>query len=115
MNIKNKLVTILLLYFITPNYATADELYLKNSDRITGQVIELSTTHCTFKTDYQATLHIKRSDIVRLNITPPVASDDTASLLWTFRKINSLVVPNIFRRVYKRQNMIIVRPHPGPL
>ncbi|MCP4702356.1 MAG: transporter [Gammaproteobacteria bacterium] len=56
------------------NYATADELHLKNGDRITGQVLELSTTRCLFKTDYQATLHINRSDIVRLNIIQ--AGDD---------------------------------------
>jgi hypothetical protein len=79
MNTKNKrCVAALLLYFITHNYATADELYLKNGDRITGQVIELSTTHCTFKTNYQARLHIKRSNISRLNITQPVTSDDPA-------------------------------------
>jgi hypothetical protein len=76
MNTKYYIVAVFFSIFIH-NYATADELYLKNGDRITGQVIELSTTHCTFKTEHQATLHIKRSDISRLNITQAVASDDT--------------------------------------
>jgi hypothetical protein len=79
MQIKNKAcIAAFFLYLLAPSYVTADELYLKNGDRITGQVIELSTTHCTFKTNYQATLHIKRSNILRLNIIQPVASEDTA-------------------------------------
>jgi hypothetical protein len=77
MNTKYYIVAIFFFIFIH-SYAIADELYLKNGDRITGQVLELSTTHCIFKTDYQATLHFRRSDIVRLDITQPVAGDDTA-------------------------------------
>ncbi|MCI5162196.1 MAG: transporter [Candidatus Electrothrix sp. AX5] len=65
--------------FIIINSAIADELYLSNGDRITGQVIELSQTDCTIKTDYQATpLRIKRSKIVRLNVLQPAAESSVS-------------------------------------
>jgi hypothetical protein len=76
MNTKNKCkccIVVLFTFFIVQS-ASSDEMHLSNGDRITGQVLELSSTHCTVKTDYQATpLKIKRSEIVRLSMIQPDA------------------------------------------
>ena len=83
MNVKNKYqcgIAVLSVLF-TINSSIADELYLNNGDRITGKIIELSQTDCAIKTDYQATLlHIKRSEIVRLNMTQPATTESSVSL-----------------------------------
>ncbi len=62
---------IILTYLILSSDTIADELHLRNGDRITGRVIELSPTHCVFESNYQAILHLKRNEIVHLNITQP--------------------------------------------
>jgi len=62
------------IFFWSPNFGIADELYLKNGDHISGQLISLSPTLCTFQTIYQTTPHlIKRNHISRFKITEPVA------------------------------------------
>jgi len=77
MNTKNQYYIILFISILVNSYATADELYLNNGDRFTGQLIEISATHCTFKINSQSTLHIKRSDISRLNVIQSVANKDS--------------------------------------
>jgi hypothetical protein len=63
-------IVIFLLFF--PYNTFADEIHLKNGDRISGQFINLSPTLCTFVTPYQATLHINRQQISQFHITHPV-------------------------------------------
>jgi hypothetical protein len=55
--------------------ALADELLLRNGDKITGTLLSLSPTLCTFTTDWQKTLQIKPGDIAQLSTTQPVAID----------------------------------------
>lgn len=79
VNIKGKASTVFLIcYTFICTTATADELHLKNGDRITGKIIELSPTDCIFKTNYHANLQVKRSDIMHLKMLQP--DTDTAPL-----------------------------------
>lgn len=61
----------IVLLFLSFN-VIADEISLKNGDRISGQLIKLSPTTCIFATSYQATLRIKRQHLLRLNTIQPV-------------------------------------------
>jgi hypothetical protein len=76
MILKQVIITIL-TYLVISSYTIADELHLHNGDQITGRVIELSPTYCVFESHYQAILHIKRSDIVYLSVTPSSKHDIT--------------------------------------
>ncbi|NJL59321.1 MAG: hypothetical protein HC887_06420 [Desulfobacteraceae bacterium] len=67
-----KIKWLLIFLLFSGNIAIADELRLRNGDRITGQLLELSDTLCIFQTAYQAKLHINRSDILHLNTSQPV-------------------------------------------
>lgn len=61
----------LLVFFLSHNIF-ADEIHLNNGDRISGHFIHLSPRICTFATPYQATLDMKRSQILRLRVVQPV-------------------------------------------
>jgi hypothetical protein len=64
---------VFLIFHLFPVYnALADEIHLKNKDRISGQLINLSPTLCTFATPYQAILQIKRDQLLRLHTIQPV-------------------------------------------
>lgn len=58
--------------------AVADEICLKNGDRISGRLVSLSASQCEFETPYQATLRVDRSSIVRLQTSEPVVVDLTS-------------------------------------
>ncbi|MCP4696669.1 MAG: hypothetical protein GY862_07455 [Gammaproteobacteria bacterium] len=56
------------------HYAAADGVQLRNGDRISGRLVNLSATHCIFKTPYQeAALRIKTGNILHLETSRPVA------------------------------------------
>jgi hypothetical protein len=57
----------LLFSFIPPN-VVADSLYLQNGDHLSGELLNLSPTLCTFKSPYQTNIsQIKRKHILRLS------------------------------------------------
>lgn len=55
-----------------PALASADELHLKNGDRITGRLVSLTPDLCVFETPYAATLRVEPVNVSRLTTTEPV-------------------------------------------
>lgn len=63
-----KSIGILFFFLFLSHSIIADEIRFKNGDRISGQLINLSPTHCTFATPYQAILNIPRKQLLGLHI-----------------------------------------------
>jgi putative salt-induced outer membrane protein YdiY len=75
------LFTVLLLFFIC-GQAAADEVWLKNGDRLTGKVVSLEAGTLTFKTSYAGDLSIKWEEVANLKTDESikvVLSDETAA------------------------------------
>ena len=71
-----------LLVFLTCGSAYADEVWLKNGDRLTGKVVSLDGGTLTFKTSYAGDLSIKWEEVANLKTDEPgkvVLSDETAA------------------------------------
>lgn len=73
MNCYLKFFGILTLLLFFSHHLLADEIHLKNGDRMSGQLHNLSSTLCTFATSYQAILHLKPEQILWLHTSVPVA------------------------------------------
>lgn len=73
MNYPKFLPTTLFILLLLAPLVRADEIHLKNGDHLRGTLLTLSPTVCEFDTPYQATLHIKRQELLQLQITHPVA------------------------------------------
>lgn len=63
-------MVLLSLYWVGAGYA--DEIRMRNGDRISGEVITLKDDAVTFKTSYAGTLTIKWDEIEKLNTDAPV-------------------------------------------
>lgn len=57
---KDKIYIILSLFFIFQIYVYAEEIHLKNGDRVSGEIIEQSDENLSVKTDAMGTILIKR-------------------------------------------------------
>ncbi len=72
------LCTILLISFA--GKAVADEVYLKNGDRITGQLISMEEGKLVFETSYAGEIHIEWAELSEIKTDVPVTvilSDET--------------------------------------
>lgn len=67
------LMSLVFLAALADNTAAADEVYLKNGDRISGRLISFTPTLFTFETEYAATLRIEPGKVARVRTTEPVA------------------------------------------
>jgi hypothetical protein len=70
------------LVFLTGGQAAADEVWLKNGDRLTGKVVSLEGGNLVFKTSYAGDLSIKWEEVANLKTDEPikvVLSDETAA------------------------------------
>jgi hypothetical protein len=61
------LVLLAILFILTP-VAHADTLLLKNGDRISGTLLEMSPKECNFKSQYQSVLRIPRNEISQIDV-----------------------------------------------
>ncbi len=62
----------ILLMLITANTANADEVYLKNGDRLTGTIIYLEGQYLFVKTDYAGTVKINNDKVLTFSVANPV-------------------------------------------
>ena len=72
---KDKGVSIILTVFFVFLFwgqASADEVWLKNGDRLTGKVMSLDAGTLVFKTSYAGDLSIKWGEVVNLKTDEPV-------------------------------------------
>jgi hypothetical protein len=73
MNISwRKLVLVLAILLATLGAARADEVHLKNGDRITGEVVTMEEDELLFKTSYASEMKIKWSQVASLVTDTPV-------------------------------------------
>ena len=61
-----------LLVSLVVNIASADELLMKNGDRLQGSVVSMSLGKLEFKTSYAGTITIKWDEIARLTTNEPL-------------------------------------------
>jgi hypothetical protein len=82
---KGKGVSIILTVFLVVlvwGYASADEVWLKNGDRLTGKVVSLEGGTLLLNTSYAGDLSIKWAEVVNLKTDSPikvVLGDETAA------------------------------------
>jgi putative salt-induced outer membrane protein YdiY len=72
---KGKSVFLVLAVFfvlLTSGQASADEVWLKNGDRLTGKVVSLDSGTLVFKTSYAGDLSIQWGELVNLKTDEPV-------------------------------------------
>ena len=70
-----------ILIFSFTGQSVADELYLKNGDRITGQVITMAEGELIFETSYAGEIHIDWAEVSELKTDAPITvilSDETS-------------------------------------
>ncbi|MCF8043890.1 MAG: DUF481 domain-containing protein [Desulfarculaceae bacterium] len=60
-----------------PTPASADVLYLKGGDRLTGKVVDMDSGKLTFTTSYAGKLKIKWAEVVRLITDEPMTVETT--------------------------------------
>jgi putative salt-induced outer membrane protein YdiY len=81
MNIKIKpIITVLAFLSLFPGVVMADELRLKNGDRLSGQVVRMEEEKLIFKTSYAGEISIKWNEVANLNTDKKikiVLSDET--------------------------------------
>jgi putative salt-induced outer membrane protein YdiY len=81
MNIKAKsIITFLTFLSLLPAAVNADELRLKNGDRLSGQVVRMEEKKLTFKTSYAGEISVKWQEVANLQTNKPikiVLSDET--------------------------------------
>ena len=71
--------TLIALLFLFCQSVIADEIYLRNGDRISGQLVDLSPIYCIFTTSHQATLYIERQEVLQLRTIQPVVVELNSS------------------------------------
>jgi putative salt-induced outer membrane protein YdiY len=91
----------LVFAFLAPGPAEADEVFLKNGDRLTGKVISLEAGTLVFNTSYAGDLPIKWGEVVNLRTESPVrvVLGDTTTAL-------GLVTPGDFGKVRVKTDQI---------
>jgi putative salt-induced outer membrane protein YdiY len=78
---RNLSVLIVMVFFLITDFATADEVRLKNGDRLTGQVVSMEAGTLVLKTAYAGKIAINWTDILSLTtdgIINVVLSDGTS-------------------------------------
>jgi putative salt-induced outer membrane protein YdiY len=76
------IILTVLLVILVWGHASADEVWLKNGDRLTGKVMSLDAGTLVFKTSYAGDLSIKWEEVVNLKTDEPikvVLGDETAA------------------------------------
>jgi putative salt-induced outer membrane protein YdiY len=72
-----------ILVLLTSGQARADEVWLKNGDRLTGKVLSLESSTLVFKTTYAGDISIKWEEVANLKTDEPikvVLGDETTAL-----------------------------------
>ena len=68
----NPIVFTVLVVFMTYGQAAADEVWLKNGDRLTGKVVSLDGGTLVFKTSYAGDVSIKWEEVANLKTDEPI-------------------------------------------
>lgn len=84
--IKTRLILILLLFFVYQLNACAEEVYLKNKDRISGKIVEENEESVSINTEAMGTVSIKRDLIERIASAKPEKAperkEETREVAW---------------------------------
>lgn len=73
-------IVLLLFLALTCKYSNADEIYLKNGDRISGKILNMEDNKLLIKTSYSGEISITWSEVINLNTDHEISvllSDDT--------------------------------------
>lgn len=67
----NSLLCVLALFSVATQFALADQIVLKNGDRLTGKVVSTSEEKVTIITELAGTVTISRTNVEKVIIDPP--------------------------------------------
>ena len=63
---------VFILFFILSGHAHADEVWLKNGDRLTGKIIEIKESILTLETSYSEPVKLKFEAVQKMSSSEPV-------------------------------------------